>query len=358
MDASAAGGVRIGQKYFLVNGDEMEPGTFKDRRLLEGDPHGIVEGAAIAAYAIEASTAYLFLRQEYTRAVARVQAAVAQARQAGYLGANILGTPYRLEMHMHVSAGRYLCGEETALINALEGRRPTPRAKPPFPQAQGLSGQPTVVNNVETVANLRHIVTQGAAWFQALAPGGGGTKLYGVSGRVNRPGLWELPMGTTLGELLDRADGMRSGFALRGLLPGGASTGFLLPKHLDVKMDFDSVEQAGSRLGTATVVVLDDRTCPVGFCANLMSFFARESCGWCTPCREGLSWAANLLHALEAGHGTTDDLSTLEDIGRMAAPGLTFCALAPGAVEPLASALQYFREDFERHVKLGKCPYC
>jgi len=356
MGKAADGGV--GEKYFIVNGDEMEPGTFKDRWLLEGDPHGIVEGAAIAAYAVEASTAYMFIRQEYARAVVRVEAAIAQARRAGYLGANIFGTRYSLTMHVHVSAGRYLCGEETALINALEGRRPTPRAKPPFPQTQGVFGRPTVVNNVETVANLRHIVARGAAWFRSLSRGGdSGTKLYGVSGPVNRPGLWELPMGTELGEILDRAGGMRAGLALRGLLPGGASTGFLLPEHLDTAMDFDSVSLAGSRLGTGTIIVLDDRTCPVGFCANLMTFFARESCGWCTPCREGLSWAAKLLHALEAGQGVTDDLAVLADLCRLAAPGNTFCALASGAVEPLASALQYFREDFERHVRLARCPY-
>jgi len=340
----------------VINGDEMEPGTFKDRLLLEGDPHAVVEGAAIAAHAVEASTVYLFIRQEYARAAARVQSAIDQARRAGLLGAGN-GPRGRLEMHVHVSAGRYLCGEETALLNALEGRRPTPRAKPPFPQAQGVFGRPTVVNNVETVANLPHIVARGAEWFRGLAKRGDGTKLYGLSGRVQRPGLWELPMGTPLREILDRAGGMKPGFALRGLLPGGASTGFLLPEHLDTPMDFDSVAAAGSRLGTGTIIVLDDRTCPVGFCANLMAFFARESCGWCTPCREGLPWAAKLLHALETGEGVAADLDTLADLVRMIAPGHTFCALAPGAAEPLTTALQYFREDFERHAKLGKCPY-
>jgi NADH-quinone oxidoreductase subunit F len=355
-------------KFVIVNGDEMEPGTFKDRLLLEGDPHAIVEGAAIAAHAVDASTVILFIRQEYTRAVARVQVAINQARRAGILDADVRGDAVvgigvapgarrRLAVHVHVSAGRYMCGEETALLNGLEGRRPTPRAKPPFPQTLGLFGRPTVVNNVETVANLRHIVARGPEWFRGLARSGDGTKLYGLSGRVRQPGLWELPMGMPLRDILDRAGGMKPGFALRGLLPGGASTGFLLPEHLDTPMDFDSVAAAGSRLGTGSIIVLDDRTCPVGFCANLMTFFARESCGWCTPCREGLPWAAKILHALEAGDGTDDDLTVLADLCRMAAPGQTFCALAPGAAEPLASALQCFREDFERHVTQGQCPY-
>jgi len=352
------GEAATGPKYFVVNADEMEPGTFKDRLLLEGDPHGLIEGAIIGAYAIEASVAYIFVRDEYKLSTRRVSMAIEQARARGYLGQNILGTHYSLAMHVHTSAGRYMCGEETGLLNALEGRRPIPRAKPPFPQVSGLFGKPTIVNNVETLACVRHILARGPEWFKGLAKGAdGGTKLYGASGRVKRPSLHELPMGTTVREVLDACGGMQDGYKLRGLLPGGASTDFLTPDHLDVRMDFDSLPKVGSRLGTGTIIVLDDRTCPVGLCANLMKFFAHESCGWCTPCRESLPWAFKLLQALEHGQGRPEDLDVLADLCRMIAPGNTFCALAPGAAEPLASAMKYFRDDFERHVQEKRCPY-
>jgi len=346
-------------KYLVVNADEMEPGTFKDRFLLEGDPHLVIEGATIAAYAIEAEVAYIFLRWAYRTAARRLRRALDEAYDKGYLGRNILGSGYNLEMHLHVSAGRYMCGEETGLLNALEGKRASPRAKPPYPQSCGLWGKPTVVNNVETLACVPHIVARGAEWFKGLSHGDeGGTKLYGASGRVNRPGLWELPLGTTLRELVEEhAGGMRDGYRFRGALPGGASTDFLLEEHLDVKMDFQSVQQAGSRLGTGTIIVLDDRTCPVGMVHSLEKFFARESCGWCTPCRDGLPWAARLLAALEAGHGRAQDLEILERICRWTAPGHTFCALAPGAAEPLQSALKHFRDDFQQHVTQKRCPW-
>jgi NADH-quinone oxidoreductase subunit F len=346
-------------RYFIVNADEMEPGTFKDRFLLEGDPHQIIEGIITSAYAVQAEHAYIFLRREYSLAENRLNRAIAAAYEKKYLGANILGSGFNLELRIHTSAGRYICGEETAMINALEGRRATPRAKPPFPLVCGLWGRPTIVNNVETVANIPHIVNNGPGWFKALSKSAeGGTKIYGVSGRVKRPGAWELPMGTTIRELLeDHAGGMQDGYALRGLVPGGASTDFLTADHLDVQMDFDSVAKAGSRMGTGTVTVLDDRTCPVGFVHNLEVFFARESCGWCTPCREGLPWIAKLLAAIENGEGETEDIAILEQQCRLLGPGNTFCALAPGAVEPLQSALKYFREDFEQHVREKKCPW-
>ena len=262
-------------------------------------------------------------------------------------------------MRLHVSAGRYICGEETALLNALEGRRGTPRSKPPFPQLSGLWGRPAVVNNAETLSNIPHIIARGAEWFRGLSRcADGGTKLYGVSGRVKRPGAWELPMGTTIREILEeRAGGMKEGFVLRAILPGGASTEFLLPEHLDVPMDFDSCMKAGSRLGTGTLIVLDDRTCPVGMVHNLTRFFARESCGWCTPCREGLPWLERVLGSLEAGDGRDGDLDILESHTRLLGPGHTYCALAPGAMEPLQSALKCFREDFERHIREGTCPW-
>ena len=348
-----------GPKYLAVNADEMEPGTFKDRYLLEGDPHSIIEGAIIAAYAIEAETAYIFLRWAYKLAGQRLTKAIAQAYEKNYLGQNILGTPYSLDLHLHTSAGRYMCGEEDGLLDALEGKRPIPRTKPPFPATCGLWGRPTVVNNVETIANVPHIVSHGPEWYKGLShTDEGGTKLYGVSGRVQRPGLWELPLGTTIGEILEEhAGGMCEGLEFRGLLPGGASTDFLLKEHLDVRMDFDSVQKAGSRLGTGTMVVLDNKTCPVGMVCNLETFFARESCGWCTPCREGLPWVAKLLRALENGQGRNEDIDLLIEHTELIRMGHTFCALAPGAMEPLQSALKYFREDFDTHVTQQRCPW-
>lgn len=346
-------------KYFIVNADEMEPGTFKDRLLLEGDPHQIIEGVIISAYAIEAQEAFIFIRWAYKPAVKLLQTAIAEAYAARYLGRNILGSGYDLDIRIHGSAGRYICGEETALLNALEGKRATPRAKPPFPQICGLFGKPTIVNNVETIANVPHIVKNGPDWYLSLSTSrDSGTKLYGVSGRVRKPGLWELPMGVTVRELIeDRAGGMLDGYQFRGVIPGGASTDFLISDHLDVRMDFDSVMKAGSRLGTGTMIVLDDRTCPVGFVHNLTKFFARESCGWCTPCRDGLPWLEKILNALELGGGEPGDIENLERHCRLLGPGNTFCALAPGAVEPIQSAIKYFREDFERHIREKKCPW-
>jgi NADH-quinone oxidoreductase subunit F len=346
-------------KYLVCNADEMEPGTFKDRILLEGNPHQLIEGMIISAYAIEADAVYIFLRGEYTRAAQILTQAISDAYQAGYLGKNILLSSYNLEFHLHTSAGRYMCGEETALLNSLEGKRANPRAKPPFPQVSGLFGKPTIVNNVETLSNIPHILNKGADWFKKLSLSeDGGTKIYGVSGNVKTPGAWELPMGITVRELLfEHAGGMKDGYKFRGLLPGGASTDFLIEDHLDVKMDFTDVAKAGSRLGTGTMIVLDDRTCPVGFVHNLEHFFAQESCGWCTPCREGLPWVERILSSLEKGEGRPEDIELLEFHTKYLGPGNTFCALAPGAMEPLQSALKYFRDDFDTHIKLKKCPY-
>lgn len=346
-------------KFLVANADEMEPGTFKDRLLLEGDPHQLIEGMILSAYAIEADYAYIFLRWEYRLAEQILRRAIAEAYASGYLGKNILGSPYSLELYLHISAGRYMCGEETGLLNALEGKRATPRAKPPYPQVSGLWGKPTIVNNVETLCNVPHIINRGPEWFKGLSLSKeGGTKLYGASGKVKRPGAWELPLGTTMRELLEEhAGGMRDGLRFRGLIPGGASTDFLVEEHLDLKMDFASVQAAGSRLGTGTMIVLDDRTCPVGMLYNLEKFFARESCGWCTPCREGLPWVARLLGAIEEGRGEEGDLEKLAFHARALGPGLTFCALAPGAVEPLQSALKYFRDDFLRHIRERRCPW-
>jgi NADH-quinone oxidoreductase subunit F len=345
-------------RYFVVNADEMEPGAFKDRLLLEGDPHQTIEGIIVSAYAVEAEQAVIFLRREYFLAEKLLRKAIAESLEKNYLGKNIMGSGFNLDIRIHTSAGRYICGEETALINALEGKRATPRAKPPFPLVCGLWGRPTIVNNVETVVNIPHIVNNGAEWFKSLSfCADGGTKIYGVTGRVNRPGAWEFPLGTPIRDLMEQAGGMKAGYTIRGIVPGGASTDFLLTEHLNIPMDFDSVVKAGSRMGTGTMTVLDDRTCPVGFVHNILSFFARESCGWCTPCREGLPWIMKILHAIENGQGSAEDIEVLEQQCMLLGPGNTFCSFAPGAVEPLQSALKYFREEFERHIKEKNCPW-
>jgi NADH-quinone oxidoreductase subunit F len=344
-------------KYLVANADEMEPGTFKDRLLMEGDPHQLIEGMIVAAYATGTDTAYIFIRGEYTTAARTLKKAIAEAYSANYLGQKIIGSDYDLEMVVHVSAGRYMCGEETGLLNALEGRRANPRTKPPYPAGAGLWGKPTTINNVETLCNVPHIINNGADWFRKLSrTQDGGTKLYGVSGKVKRPGLWELPMGTTVREILEEhAGGMREGLRFRGLLPGGASTDFLTEQHLDVKMDFTEVQKVGSRMGTGTMIVLDDQTCPVGMVWNLERFFAQESCGWCTPCWAGLRWCERALRAIEEGRGQDGDIEKLAAQTQFFGPGHTFCALAPGAAEPLQSALKYFRDDFESHIREHRC---
>ena len=319
----------------------------------------MLEGMIIAAYAIRADIGYVFLRWAYKDAARIMAKAIKEAEEAGYLGKNILGTGFNLHMHLHTGVGRYMCGEETALLNSLEGKRATPRAKPPFPQVSGLFGRPTIVNNVETFCCVPSIIEKGAPWFKGVSwTNDGGAKSYGVSGKVKKPGLWELPMGVTLRELIyEHAGGMQDGTKFKGALPGGASTDFLVEEHMDVKMDFAGVEAAGSRLGTGTVIVLDDKTCPVGFVHNLEHFFAQESCGFCTPCREGLPWVEKILHSLEIGEGTDEDIDLLHMHAHYLGPCKTFCALAPGAMEPLVSALKYFPEDFKQHVHDKKCPW-
>lgn len=353
------GGKARGPKYYIVNADEMEPGTMKDRLLLEGDPHQVVEGAIIGAYAIEAEVIYIYLRWAYRLAAVRLETAIAEAYRRGCLGRGVMGSSYNVELYLHESSGRYICGEEDGLMDALEGRRPIPRPKPPFPQTCGLWGNPTVVNNTETVSNLPGILRNGAEWFKGLSlSSDGGSKIYGVSGRVKQPGTWELPLGTTAREVIfEHAGGMVDGARLRAFLPGGGSTDFLTEDHLEVKLDYESVAAAGSRLGTGTIVVLDDSVCPVGVLISLERFFLRESCGWCTPCREGLPWIVALLEELEQGGGNEESLELLEFHCRTIKPGLTFCPLAPGAMEPLASALKYFRQDMLRHVREKRCPW-
>ena len=347
-----------GPNYLIVNGDEMEPGAFKDRLLLEAAPHLVLEGALITAYATHATEAVVLIRDEYRDAHRAIATAIAEAEAAGLLGRDILGTGFHLHVHLHPSAGRYIVGEETALIEALEGKRAIPRKRPPFPAQSGLHGRPTTVNNVETLAHVPGILAHGAQWFRALSrTEEGGTKLFGVSGRVNRPRLIEAPMGTTARELIDRAGGVSGDGELRCFQPGGGASGFLEPDALDLPLDFGHVRQAGSMFGTGTLIVLDRTACPIGLLARHMRFYARESCGWCTPCREGLPWAARILDALEDGAATPQDIDILHMTAAEAGPrGRSFCDLMGGAMQPLATALARFPDLFEAHLN-GGCPH-
>jgi len=347
-----------GEKYLVCNGDEMEPGTYKDRELLLADPHQLIEGMIIAGFALQVPVGYIFLRYAYEDCAVRVQRAIAEAVEAGYLGKNILKSGFSFELHLHRSAGRYICGEETALLNSLEGRRANPRSKPPFPAVKGLFGRPTTVNNVETLANIQHIVMHGAEWFKGLAATreGAGTKLYGLSGHLVQTRCYELPIGISLREVVEKyGGGVRRGRKFKACLPGGASTPYLTADHIDVPLDFKPLEDHQSRLGTGGVTVFDDTTCMVAATLNLNRFFARESCGWCTPCRDGLYFVNWLLEKIENGEGTMEDIETLRDqIANIT--GTTFCALAQGAVGPLESLLRLFEEEVVDHVKKGRCP--
>ncbi|MFQ5743908.1 MAG: NADH-quinone oxidoreductase subunit NuoF, partial [Acidobacteriota bacterium] len=316
-------------KYLIANGDEMEPGTFKDRLLIHSDPHQLVEAMIIAGYALQAEVGYFFIRWEYQRGADGLERAIWEAREAGYLGDDILGSGFCFDLHVHVSAGRYICGEETALLNALEGRRPNPRSRPPYPAISGLWGKPTIVQNIETLACVPHIVERGAAWFRQLGlHEDAGTKLYCVSGKVKRPGVYELPIGVSLDELIEEhCGGMQEGARFKAAIPGGASTMFMSPDELDTPLDFTSLEAAGNRLGTAGVIVVDDGTCVVGLTLNLERFFAQESCGWCTPCRDGLPGIEDLLRDIEEGRGEEGDLDLLLKEMKMIGPN-SFCALA------------------------------
>jgi len=348
-----------GEKYLVCNGDEMEPGTYKDRQLLLADPHQLVEGMAIAAYAMQTPVGYIFLRYAYEDCSQRVERAIEEALAAGYLGQNILGSGFDVELHVHRSAGRYILGEETALLNGLEGRRPNPRSKPPFPAQRGLFGKPTNVNNVETLANVPHILANGIMWFHDLAlnPESAGTKLFGLSGHLNRPECFELPLGITLREVVEEVGGgVRGGKKFKACLPGGASTPYLTAEHLDLMMDFNPLEEVKSRLGTAGVTVFDEDTCMVAVTRNLNQFFARESCGWCTPCRDGLATISWLLDRIEFGQATMDDLAMLKDQQRNIR-GRSFCALAEGAMGPVEALLRLFEHEIVDHIKQGKCPF-
>jgi NADH-quinone oxidoreductase subunit F len=345
-------------RYIACNFDEMEPGTFKDRFLVQGDPHQLIEGLLIAGHACQSDVGYIFIRLEYFGVAQILKRAVGEARAKGYIGDNILGSGWSFDVRIHTSAGRYMAGEETGLLNALEGKPANPRSKPPYPGTSGAWGRPTVVQNVETLSCVPHIVEHGADWFKGLGKAKDtGTKIYGASGKVKNPGCWELPMGSTLREIIeDHAGGMKEGFGFRAALPGGASTRFMDTSQLDLPLDFASLKEHGLYLGTGTAIVLDDKTCPVATCRNLAMFYARESCGWCTPCREGLPWIEKILRDIEDGFGQPGDVEMLLDQARYLGPN-TYCALATGAMFPLVSAIEMFRDDFEEHIRLGRCPY-
>jgi NADH-quinone oxidoreductase subunit F len=338
-----------GPRYLCCNADESEPGTFKDRQLIERDPHQVIEGILLACYAIGAETAYIYVRGEFALGAAILERALAEAGAAGYIGRNVLGTGVNIDVWIHRGAGAYICGEETALLESLEGKRGLPRVKPPFPATHGLYGKPTVVNNVETLANLPHILNRGAEWFASIGspPKSTGTRIFCVSGHVRRPGNYEVPMGITFRELIfEHAGGMRSNKPLKAFIPGGASAPFLTPDHLDVKMDFESVAQAGSMLGSGGVTVMEEGTSMVWAALRLMEFFYHESCGKCTPCREGSSWLVQTLRRVLAKRGRREDLETLSDLCQNIA-GRTVCAFGDAEVAPIMSTLKYWRYEYE-----------
>jgi NADH-quinone oxidoreductase subunit F len=343
--------------YLVVNADESEPGTCKDVPLMMATPHVLIEGAIIAAYAIGAHEAFIYVRGEVLTVLGRLQEAVAEAYTAGYLGADIVGSGYHLDLTIHAGAGAYICGEETALLDSLEGRRGQPRLRPPFPAEAGLYGCPTVVNNVESLASVPAIILNGVEWFRSIGTDDSpGFTLYSLSGHVNRPGQYEGPLGVTLRELLDYAGGVRDGHRLKFWTPGGSSTPLLTSEHLDVPLDYEGVGAAGSMLGTKALQIFDDTTCVVRAVRRWTKFYEHESCGKCTPCREGTYWLTQIYARLETGAATAGDLDKLTDIAEAIA-GKAFCALGDGAASPIISSLKHFRDEYVAHVTGGHCPF-
>ena len=343
-------------KYLCCNADEGEPGTFKDRGIMDNDPHLLVEGMIIACYAIGAANAYIYIRGEFEFGAKRLEAAIEEARGRGFLGKNILGSAFSLDMYVHRGSGAYICGEETALIESIEGYRGQPRKKPPFPALAGLYGRPTVINNVETLALIPAIIEKGPKWFSSIGPEKSpGPKIFCVSGHVKRPGLYELPMGTTMRDIIfNHCGGMSRDKALKAVIPGGVSAPMLTAKDLDTPMDFDSIAAKGSMLGSGAVIVMDETTCMVKTAYIINRFFSHESCGKCTPCRDGTPWLTNVLKRLVHGEGRPGDVELLESLCTNIF-GRTFCPLGDGAVMALRGALKNFREEFEHHAAHGKC---
>jgi len=346
-----------GPHYLVVNADESEPGTCKDVPLMLASPHTLVEGAAITSYAIRASHAFIYVRGEVLHVVRRLQQAIAEAYAAGFLGEDILGSGYRLDVVLHAGAGAYICGEETALLDSLEGYRGQPRLRPPFPAVAGLYASPTVINNAESIASVPAIVANSARWFASMGTEKSkGFGLFSLSGHVTTPGQYEAPLGITLRELLDLAGGVHAGHRLKFWTPGGSSTPLLTDEHLDVPLDFESIGAANSMLGTRALQIFDETTCVIRAVLRWTEFYEHESCGKCTPCREGTFWMVRVLDRLERGQGTEEDLDKLLDICDNIL-GRAFCALGDGAVSPVTSSIQFFRDEYISHQKQGGCPF-
>jgi NADH-quinone oxidoreductase subunit F len=342
--------------YLCVNADESEPGTFKDRLIIEKDPHQLIEGIIISAYALEAARAFIYIRGEFAHGASVLSRAVEEARAKGYLGADILGSGYCLDLLVHRGAGAYICGEETALLESLEGKRGHPRLKPPFPAVVGLYDCPTVINNVETLANVPHIINNGPEWFATIGvERNTGTRLFGVSGHVKNRGVYEFPMGISLRELIfDHCGGMRDGHSLKAIVPGGSSVPVLTADQVDVRLDFDSVAKAGSMLGSAGIIVMDDTTCMVRAARRITRFYAEESCGQCTQCREGTHWLYQLLSRLENGNGRKGELELMLDICA-AMKARTICPLSDACAMPVESYIQRFYDEFSAHIGTQTC---
>jgi len=345
-----------GQKYIVCNSDEGEPGTCKDRDILRYNPHQLIEGMAIAGYTIGASKGYNYIRGEFWEPQERFQAAIEEARAAGLLGKNIMGSGIDFDVDLHLGAGAYICGEETALLESIEGKKGQPRFKPPFPASYGLYGRPTTINNTETLASIPMILKNGGQWFLELGkPNNGGSKIFSVSGHVNKPGNYEVNMGTPFAELLEMAGGVLDGRKLKAVIPGGSSTP-VVPADvmMQTDMDYDSIGKAGSMLGAGSVIVLDETTCMVKALARLSHFYYEESCGQCTPCREGTGWLSRVVHRIEHGQGRQEDLDMLDDVANKIM-GRTICALGDAAAMPVASFIKHFRDEFQYHIDHGKC---
>lgn len=342
--------------YLCINADESEPGTFKDRLIIEKDPHQLLEGTIISAYAIGCHLAFIYIRGEFVYGSKVLNQAAAEAYEKGYLGKNILGSGFDLDLIVHRGAGAYICGEETALLESLEGKRGHPRLKPPFPAVVGIYGSPTVINNVETIANVSHIINNGAEWYAAIGvERNAGTRLFGVSGHVKRRGVYELPMGTPLRELIyEHCGGMQNGRKLKAIVPGGSSVQVLTADQVGVPLDFDSVAKAGSMLGSAGVIVMDDSTCMVKAALRISKFYAEESCGQCTQCREGTEWMHRILTRLENGQGKRGDLELMLDICANM-KGSTICPLSDAAAMPIESYIQKFYDEFAAHIQEQRC---
>jgi NADH-quinone oxidoreductase subunit F len=346
-----------GPHYLVVNADESEPGTCKDVPLMMASPHTLIEGAVITCYAIRASHAFIYVRGEVLHVVRRLQQAISEAYAAGFLGEDILGSGYSLDVVLHAGAGAYICGEETALLDSLEGYRGQPRLRPPFPAVAGLYASPTVINNAESIASVPVIVANGASWFASMGTEKSkGFGLFSLSGHVTTPGQYEAPLGITLRELLDLAGGVRAGHHLKFWTPGGSSTPLLTDEHLDVPLDFESIAAANSLLGTRALQIFDETTCVIRAVLRWTEFYEHESCGKCTPCREGTFWMVRVLDRLERGQGTEEDLDKLLDICENIL-GRAFCALGDGAVSPVVSSIQFFRDEYISHQKQGGCPF-